>query len=176
MKVKIDIWTIELTLLLYREIMKRFGPHRLWGPASFPAVSPGAYDDFCEDFARAHGAKSSDAVKMQVGWAIGHQPMIKNLHNMRNFFRNKLVAWDVDFIDSNLFPAWSMNWYRDVSDHIKNVTRSMMETHVYGESVKINDFIEDEEEAPEEKGLSSSFPSGGFMAGCRQTLFILNRR
>lgn len=146
-KAKIDIWTIELTLLLYREIIKRFGKHRHWGMDSYPGLYQTEYDRFCQDFADAHGAKSMDAVKMQVAWAIGHQPMIKNLHNMRNFFRNKLVAWDLDFIDADLFPSWSMNWYRDVADRLKDLTRKMMERYVYGEFVSIDEAIEESNDA-----------------------------
>jgi len=141
-KALIDIWTIETTLVLYRQLMKRFGPHREWYRTSFPYDKRFDYDDFCEKFAAAHGAKSADAVKMQVGWAVGRQPMIKNRHNMRNIFRNKLCAWDVDFIDGRLLPAWSMNWYKNVSDNLKELTKRMMKRYIYGEMVSINDAVD----------------------------------
>ena len=79
---------------------------------------------------------------------------------MRNIFRNKLCAWDVDFIDGRLLPAWTMNWYKNIPDRLKELTKRLMKTYVNGEFVSINDAVESEPEPPKPKdkdGLFTNF-------------------
>jgi hypothetical protein len=65
------IWTFATRLTLFQQLVKRFGPYSEWERATLPGHGMNVdYDAFCADFARAVGARSADAVKHQIAFAM----------------------------------------------------------------------------------------------------------
>jgi hypothetical protein len=68
-----DIWTPVGRKHLYERLIVLFGAVTEWESPSAPAPGRGinnSFDEFCESFARIVGAKSGDAVKVQIRFAI----------------------------------------------------------------------------------------------------------
>ena len=73
------IWTSKSRVALFDGLVERFGPYAKWegrGPSdSNPSGHPGEgklaeFDAWCDGFAKAVGANSGAAVRMQIGFAI----------------------------------------------------------------------------------------------------------
>ena len=66
-----EIWTGDVRRVLYRRLVEQFGALDKWKGTSSPG---GGHDEkfsqFCEDFARVVGAKSGDAVKHRIRFAM----------------------------------------------------------------------------------------------------------
>lgn len=66
-----DIWTGEVRRVLFARIVTQFGPYVEWKKKSSPGRGlDDAFNEFCDVFARAVGAKSGEAVKHQVAFAL----------------------------------------------------------------------------------------------------------
>lgn len=65
------IWTSEITNLLFKLLVERFGPHSEWECETTPSRNNEEYNEFLEAFAKAIGATGSAAVKMQITAALG---------------------------------------------------------------------------------------------------------
>jgi hypothetical protein len=62
-----EIWTGDARRLLYRRLVELFGPFAEWKGTQSPGGDQDeTFNQFCDDYARAVGAKSGGAVKMQI--------------------------------------------------------------------------------------------------------------
>ena len=106
------IWTFENRTLLYRTLVKRFGPYESWELKAYPKQdkeSKKEYDKFCASFAVVVGANSDDAVKNQIAWAITTQDVTNG--NTLCLWQNKVIAYETGFIPRNLIPCETLVRY-----------------------------------------------------------------
>jgi hypothetical protein len=102
------IWSRAVRDLLFEELVERFGPYKDWEMQAAPSRRKRAeFDKFCASFADLVGAKSGEAVKHQIAWAIG-VPMNSEHHwdssQARNAMLNMAAAFDAGFIRNRDFP------------------------------------------------------------------------
>jgi hypothetical protein len=104
------IWTMEIRLVLYRRLVEQFGAIDKWKETSSPGGDRNKeFDQFCEDFARVVGAKSGDAVKHQIRFAMpesvrGSGSIWKNGGHAPVAILNKAAALEAGFIEGKHLP------------------------------------------------------------------------
>jgi hypothetical protein len=99
------IWTEAAYELLYEQLVRRFGPYKTW-LGQRPA-NRDEFEQFCATFAEVVGAKSAEAVKMQIRFAVGIDG--PNEHRWRQgqartAILNMAAAFHAGFIDNSHFP------------------------------------------------------------------------
>lgn len=66
-----EIWSGDVRRVLYKRLVELFGPYDEWEKTSSPGRGlDEEFDKFCRTFAQAVGAKSADAVKHQIRFAM----------------------------------------------------------------------------------------------------------
>src|SRR4051794_18597599 len=66
-----DIWTGDVRRVLYMRLVKGFGPLDDWEKTHSPGRNlDQQFEDFCAAFAKAVGAKSGEAVQIQIRFAM----------------------------------------------------------------------------------------------------------
>jgi hypothetical protein len=103
---KPEIWTGEVRRVLYSRLVHQFGPYRGWRKSNSPG---GAHDDkfdqFCDAFANAVGAKSSDAVKHQIRFAMPESERGSTWdRHAQTAILNKAAALEAGFIEDQHLP------------------------------------------------------------------------
>lgn len=96
------IWSAEAYDLLYKNLVKLFGPCNSWKTKIKPEDSDG-FDKFCKNFANSIGAKSGDAVFNQIRWAMTNQESVSGSH-IKVFLSNKTLALKHGFIGKEQIP------------------------------------------------------------------------
>jgi hypothetical protein len=101
-----DIWTGDIRRLLYKRLVAEFGPYNTWTKTTSPGGErDAAFDEFCTAFAVAVGAKSGDAVKQQIDFALP-QTEHSNTWNRQTqtAVLNKAAALEAGFIEEKHLP------------------------------------------------------------------------
>jgi hypothetical protein len=92
---------------LYKRLVERFGPSDEWEKTSSPGRGLDAdFDKFCKVFAQAVGAKSGDAVKHQIRFAMpetAHGSTWEQGH-AQTAILNKAAALEAGFIKDSQLP------------------------------------------------------------------------
>src|SRR5271170_382211 len=66
-----EIWTGDVRRVLYKRLVKEFGPLDKWGNPNSPGRGlDQQFHEFCDAFAKAVGAKSGEAVQHQIRFAM----------------------------------------------------------------------------------------------------------
>ncbi len=102
-----EIWTGDVRRVLYRRLVERFGAFDNWVGTSSPG--PGHdenFNQFCDDFARVVGAKSGDAVKHQIRFAMPESAggSVWQEGHARTAILNKAAALESGFIENRHLP------------------------------------------------------------------------
>jgi hypothetical protein len=101
-----EIWTEAVRRVLYARLVRQFGSCDSWEKTSSPGrgLDP-AFDEFCDAFARAVGAKSGRAVKHQIRFAMPetHRGSTWGRHAQPAIL-NKAAALEPGFIDDKHLP------------------------------------------------------------------------
>jgi hypothetical protein len=102
------VWTSARREHLYERLVSMFGPVTKWESPSTPAPGRGlnnSFDEFCEVFARRVGAKSGNAVKLQIRFAIHvHTTGYWVNGHAQAAILNKAAALKAGFITSKHIP------------------------------------------------------------------------
>ena len=101
-----EIWTNAARELLFERLVRLFGPAKDWTSLSSPGRGfNDTFDEFCKAFARAIGAASGDAVKIQIRHAIyvNETGYWINGHAQAAIL-NKAAALKAGFINSSHIP------------------------------------------------------------------------
>ncbi|MGA2057961.1 MAG: hypothetical protein ABSG88_21980 [Bradyrhizobium sp.] len=101
-----DIWTGDVRRVLYTRLVRRFGPSDKWKKTSSPGGGRDQdFKDFCEAFAKVVGAKSGNAVKHQIRFAITETEHGSNLgRHSQTAILNKAAALEMGFINDSQLP------------------------------------------------------------------------
>jgi hypothetical protein len=101
-----EIWTGEVRRVLYKRLVQQFGPSDQWKKSGSPGGAPDSdFDEFCEAFARAVGAKSGDAVKHQIRFALPETEHGSNWgRHAQTAILNKAAALEAGFISDGQLP------------------------------------------------------------------------
>lgn len=101
-----DIWSGEVRRLLYRRLVKQFGASQKWEKSAAPGrgLDP-AFEKFCGAFAQVVGAKSADAVKHQIRFAMPEtEHGSKWGRQAQTAILNKAAALEAGFIKDSQLP------------------------------------------------------------------------
>ena len=101
-----DIWTGDVRRVLYKQLVKNFGAYETWKKSSSPGSNlDKQFDEFCEAFARAVGAKSGEAVQHQIRFAMPETSKGSNWdRHAQTAILNKAAALEAGFIDDKHLP------------------------------------------------------------------------
>lgn len=101
-----DIWTGDVRRVLYWRLIQLFGPSNTWQKVSSPGGGRDQdFDQFCEVFAKAVGAKSANAVKHQIRFALPETKRGSSWdRHAQTAILNKAAALEMGFIDDNQLP------------------------------------------------------------------------
>jgi hypothetical protein len=72
---------------------------------SYPKNRKEEFEKFCADFGRVYGASEKGGVMMQIRWATTRQDKVDGTSWAETYFRSKLAAFEVGFIDKSYFPT-----------------------------------------------------------------------
>lgn len=103
-----EIWTGDARRLLYGRLVAQFGALDTWTGSSSPGRGlDQKFDQFCEDFARAVGANSGDAVKIQIRFAMPESAHGSDWDqgHARTAILNKAAALEAGFIENKHLPS-----------------------------------------------------------------------
>lgn len=100
------IWTPEARQLLYSRLREVFGPSNEWEYTNSPGRGlDETYTEFCGAFAHVVGAKSADAVKHQVRFAMPETAEGSEWgRHAQTAILNKAAALEAGFIEDNQLP------------------------------------------------------------------------
>lgn len=117
MSMKDLIWTGEVRRMLYSRLVTLFGPHFDWpskgGNGSQPSSDEAIriqFREFLAAFALVIGAKSDEAVRQQINWAIQNPEETNG--GTRICWTNKVMAYECGFINTSYFPMEAVNEYK----------------------------------------------------------------
>jgi hypothetical protein len=101
-----EIWTGEVRRVLYERLVQLFGPSDKWAKTGSPGRGLDAdFDKFCEVFAQAVGAKSGDAVKHQIRFAMPETERGSTWErHAQTAILNKAAALEAGFISDSQLP------------------------------------------------------------------------
>ncbi|MEO1475730.1 MAG: hypothetical protein AAFS13_05055 [Pseudomonadota bacterium] len=109
MAFKPTIWTSEARKLLYQRLVARFGPSSSWETTGSPGNGlDDAFEEFCIAFAAVVGAKSGDAVKHQIIFAMPELGEGSEwTRHAQTAILNKAYAMEEGFIEDRDLPVLS---------------------------------------------------------------------
>jgi len=95
--------------LLYAQLVERFGAYQTWGHKAYPKGKREEYEIFLYDFASvmtilSGDATTSEAVRMQIRYAITTQEYFKTSAVVYNHIVNFMAAYVSGFITNKDFP------------------------------------------------------------------------
>src|SRR5947209_4004395 len=101
-----EIWGGEIRRVLYRRLVAQFGPYATWTKSSSPGREHDAsFEEFCETFARAVGAKSGKAVQHQIRFAMPETSKGSTWgRQTQTAILNKAAALEAGFIEDKHLP------------------------------------------------------------------------
>lgn len=101
-----EIWTGDVRRVLYKRLVQLFGPSDKWEKSGAPGRGLDAdFDKFCEAFAQAVGAKSGDAVKHQIRFAMPESERGSTWERQaQTAILNKAAALEAGFIRDSQLP------------------------------------------------------------------------
>jgi hypothetical protein len=101
-----DIWTGDVRRVLYTRLVGLFGPSEEWKKKSSPGGGLDRdFQKFCELFAQVVGAKSADAVKHQIRFALPETQRGSNWgRQAQTAILNKAAALETGFIKDSQLP------------------------------------------------------------------------
>jgi hypothetical protein len=101
-----DIWTGSVRRVLYGRLVSLFGPYKNWKKKSQPGRDmDDKFNDFCSAFAVAVGAKSGDAVKHQIAFALPETVSGSTWKaQVQTAISNKAPALEMGFIEDRHLP------------------------------------------------------------------------
>ena len=100
-----EIWTGDVRRVLYKRLVRLFGPSGKWEKAHSPGRGlDSEFDDFCNLYARVVGAKSGGAVKQQIRFALPEKRGSKWGRQAQTAILNKAAALEVGFIRDSQLP------------------------------------------------------------------------
>ncbi|HSM95720.1 MAG TPA: hypothetical protein VLT91_06735 [Rhizomicrobium sp.] len=101
-----EIWTGDVRRVLYKRLVGLFGSADKWEKSGSPGRDLDEnFDDFCEAFARAVGAKSGDAVKHQIRFALPETEHGSTWdRHAQTAILNKAAALEAGFIRDGQLP------------------------------------------------------------------------
>jgi hypothetical protein len=100
------IWTGDVRRVLYKRLVKEFGPLDSWEKSNLPGRGlDQRFVEFCDDFAKAIGAKSGEAVQQQIRFAMpeSHQGSTWE-RQVQTAIMNKAAALEMGFIEDKHLP------------------------------------------------------------------------
>lgn len=101
-----EIWTGDVRRVLYGRLVKEFGPLDDWEKTNAPGRGlDQQFQQFCDDFAKAVGAKSGEAVQHQIRFAMPETT--KGSHwgrQTQTAILNKAAALEAGFIEDKHLP------------------------------------------------------------------------
>jgi hypothetical protein len=101
-----EIWTRDVRRVLYKGLVRRFGTSDKWKKTSSPGRRRDQeFEEYCEVFAKAVGAKSGNAVKQQIRFAMPeteHGSTWKR--HAQTAILNKAAALEMGFINDGQLP------------------------------------------------------------------------
>ena len=93
------IWTKAAYELLYQQLMERFGPYSEWKSPSCPSEKQrDRLNFFCESFASLIGAKSGDAVKLRIIYAVDGVGTEEDPHQFAVMTQSTCYALEAGFL------------------------------------------------------------------------------
>jgi hypothetical protein len=102
-----EIWTGDVRRVLYKRLVKEFGALDRWEKTNSPGRGlDGKFDQFCDAFAKAVGANSADAVKIQIRFAMPETSQGSTWEGgqVQAAIVNKAAALEAGFIDDKHLP------------------------------------------------------------------------
>jgi hypothetical protein len=101
-----NIWTGDVRRLLYTRLVQLYGPSDKWEKTSSPGHGLDAdFEKFCKIFAQAVGAKSADAVKHQIRFAMPETEHGSTWNRQaQTAILNKAAALEAGFIRDGQLP------------------------------------------------------------------------
>ena len=101
-----EIWIGDIRRVLYKRLVQLFGPLAEWEKTNSPGRGlDDKFDEFCADFARAVGAKSGDAVKHQIRFAMPETQRGSTWdRHAQTAILNKAAALEAGFIEDKHLP------------------------------------------------------------------------
>jgi hypothetical protein len=101
-----DIWTGDVRRVLYKRLVQLFKPSDKWEKSGSPGHGLDRdFDRFCKVFAEAVGAKSADAVKHQIRFALPETECGSNWgRQAQTAILNKAAALEAGFIRDSQLP------------------------------------------------------------------------
>jgi hypothetical protein len=101
-----DIWTQDVRRVLYARLVQIFGPLSSWEKKNSPGRQlDDGFSEFCDVFARAVGAKSGDAVKRQIRFAMPETERGSSWgRQAQPAIFNKAAAFEAGFIEGKHLP------------------------------------------------------------------------
>ena len=101
-----DIWTGDVRRILYRRLVRQFGPSETWEKTSSPGRGLDVdFESFCKVFAEAVGAKSAQAVKHQIRFAMPESQRGTSWgRHVQTAILNKAAALEMGFIKDSQLP------------------------------------------------------------------------
>jgi hypothetical protein len=101
-----EIWTGDLRRVLYKRLVQQFDASDTWEKTSSPGRGrDNDFNQFCEVFAKAIGAKSGNAVKHQIRFAMPETEHGSNWgRHAQTAILNKAAALEMGFINDGQLP------------------------------------------------------------------------
>lgn len=101
-----EIWSGDVRRVLYKRLVKVFGVSEEWEFSGSPGRGRDEeFDEFCDAFARVFGAKSGDAVKHQIRFAMPEsEEGSKWDRHAQTAIGNKAAALEAGFIRDSQLP------------------------------------------------------------------------
>jgi hypothetical protein len=101
-----SIWGQDVRRVLYRRLVQQFGPYEKWEKTSSPGRGLDAsFAKFCQEFAKAVGAASGDAVQHQIRFALPETEEGSVWENhAQTAILNKAAALECGFIRDKHLP------------------------------------------------------------------------
>jgi hypothetical protein len=101
-----DIWTGDVRRVLYGRLVKEFGSYDKWEKANSPGRNlDQQFNEFCDAFAKAVGAKSGEAVQHQIRFAMPESREGSTWErHAQTAIMNKAAALEAGFIEDKHLP------------------------------------------------------------------------
>lgn len=101
-----EIWSGEVRRVLYQRLVVQFGPYSEWKNKTSPGGGRDEeYNDFCGSFAQAVGAKSQEAVRHQIRFAMPETTRGTSWgRHAQTAILNKAAALEAGFIEDKHLP------------------------------------------------------------------------
>jgi hypothetical protein len=101
-----QIWTGDVRRVLYKRLAREFGPLDIWEKSNSPGRGlDQRFEEFCDAFAKAIGAKSGEAVQHQIRFAMPESHRGSTWERQaQTAIMNKAAALEVGFIEDKHLP------------------------------------------------------------------------